>query len=388
MTKQKSVIGILVHEPDESRIHDSGTPERVPENSFCRELCRLGRELGLFVYVFWASNVRAASSTIRGYIHRRGKWEAVDCPLPDFIYDRTLCKNASDRRDRHAALSALKESHLFILLNGSLPGKWDVYEAMLGDELLRPMLPPTYRYNGLELLSELMNSHRSGLFLKPSAGYQGRGALRLEQCAEGYRISGRNAGNKPLHRTFAHLNDFTLWIEPFARSAAYIIQPYLQLTDMNGLAFDIRSLIQKDERGRWHTTGSALRVGEAGSVTANLHGGGTAQEAFKGLSHRFGANKARELLARMNRINERAAILLEQRFGRLCELGFDYGVEPDGRLWLLEANAKPGRQSFQDNTETARNAAVRPLQYALLLANSRSPLFQSNVQTTVTARWR
>ncbi|MCQ6558565.1 YheC/YheD family endospore coat-associated protein [Paenibacillus mendelii] len=388
MTQQKSAIGILVSEPAEDLPMDAGAPERMPENSFCRDLCRLGRELGLLVYVFWASSAQAASGTIQGFVHRQGKWNAQDCPLPDFIYDRTLCKSTSDRRIRSAVLSTLKENHPFILLNGALPGKWDVYEAMYCDELLRPLLPPTYRYEGIESLSEIMRSHQSGLFLKPAAGYQGRGAFRLERISEGCRIDGRSGSNMPLHKSFGHMNDFTLWFDQIAHSAAYIIQPYLQLTDLDGYAYDIRSLIQKDERGRWNMTGSALRLGETGSVTANLHGGGSAHDAFNGLSKRFGADQARELLIRMKRISERAAVLLEQRFGRLCELGLDYGIEPDGRLWLLEANAKPGRQSFQENPETARNAVLRPLQYALLLANSRTPLFQSTVQTSVAARSR
>src|SRR6185437_14941778 len=93
----------------------------------------------------------------------------------------------------------------------------------------------------------------------------------------------------------------------------------------------------------------------------------------------FGSAAAAKLLARMRRIGERAAVCLEHRFGRFAELGFDFGVEPGGRLWLLEANAKPGRQSLAGDEQAARNAVLRPLRYALLLGAGHSPIIKTDI---------
>jgi hypothetical protein len=90
---------------------------------------------------------------------------------------------------------------------------------------------------------------------------------------------------------------------------------------------------------------------------------------------RFGESAAAALQARIRSVSERAAGHLEQHFGRLAELGFDFGVEPDGRLWLLEANAKPGREAFEQDERISRLAALRPLRYAAFLAARRSPIF-------------
>ena len=38
--------------------------------------------------------------------------------------------------------------------------------------------------------------------------------------------------------------------------------------------------------------------------------------------------------------------LLEEGFGRLGELGIDFGVDTKGRVWILEVNSKPGRRAF------------------------------------------
>lgn len=64
--------------------------------------------------------------------------------------------------------------------------------------------------------------------------------------------------------------------------------------------------------------------------------------------------------------------LLEESCGRLGELGLDFGIDAGGRLYLLEANSKPGRTVFRltGDRRAARLAAENPLRYArhLLLA--------------------
>jgi plasmid maintenance system antidote protein VapI len=89
----------------------------------------------------------------------------------------------------------------------------------------------------------------------------------------------------------------------------------------------------------------------------------------------LGADAAKRLLADVQRLSARIALRLEQRFGRLAELGLDYGIEPDGTLWLLEANAQPGRRAFEGDPEAARLASLRPIQYASLLANRFRPVY-------------
>jgi len=69
-----------------------------------------------------------------------------------------------------------------------------------------------------------------------------------------------------------------------------------------------------------------------------------------------------------------AAEAAESSFGRFAELGLDFGVEPDGRLWLLEMNSRPGREAFAGFAGgTARTAVERPLLYARLLCEGPSP---------------
>lgn len=60
---------------------------------------------------------------------------------------------------------------------------------------------------------------------------------------------------------------------------------------------------------------------------------------------------------------------LEERYGRLGELGIDYGIDRSGNIWLLEVNSRPGRASFFQTRQPkcAFRSVNRPLEYARYL---------------------
>ncbi|QHT60116.1 YheC/YheD family protein [Paenibacillus lycopersici] len=377
------ILGIMIsqRQPDGSGESESErSPLVMPEESFCRRLCAYGQSIGMLVFLFYASQAAAAAEGwMRGFRLAEGEWRAGRFPLPDVVYDRALPVSAAQARHAKEALRRLMQRKRYVPLNGSLPGKLDVYDAMRHDPALTRQLPDTRRYEGARQLAELLAHAPKGLFLKPSAGSHGKGALRLLPLADGWQIDGRDRHNRPFSRGFRNGEWAALcgWVGRFASAAPYLVQPCLQLTDDEGRSFDVRALIQKDGRGRWSFTGAAVRRGGQGSVTANLHGGGSAVPAAAALSARFGEAAAGKLLADIRGVSEISAACLEARFGRFAELGLDFGIEPDGRLWLLEANAKPGRQSFDGDVLAAGLAVRRPLDYAKLLAAGKQPAFPS-----------
>ncbi|MBW7455471.1 YheC/YheD family protein, partial [Paenibacillus sepulcri] len=324
---QESIhLGIMIsqRQADEGECADS-PPLQMPEDLFCRQLCKFGRKLGINAYLFDASCPQHASA-ISGYTLNHGVWERVSMPLPDIVYDRTMCRTARQIELRSRTLAALKQKKSFILMNGSLPDKWNVHTLLQQDEEMQPWLVPSARYEGSGQLIMLEKQHPYGLFLKPSAGTHGKGALHVFRSGGKYRIEGRDRHNGIIACEFNHLWEAADWIQRFA-SGTYLVQPYLRLSGDNDRPFDVRALIQKNNRGHWSFTGAALREGERGSVTSNLHGGGKAVGASESLTRRFGGDTAARLLADIRRISQRAAVRLEESCGRLAEIGFDFGIE-------------------------------------------------------------
>ncbi|MBB3108278.1 hypothetical protein FHS18_000306 [Paenibacillus phyllosphaerae] len=350
---------------------------RMPEDDFCRRLCESGSQFGLRVFVLPVASAAPRPSGADGYVLEDGQWRQTRCPLPDLIYDRAFCSGRVEREAKQLLLEQLAGLRPNVQLGSPLPDKLTMHRMLQTDERLKPLLAPTVHYRSGVQLAALMKRCPHGLFLKPAAGFQGRGTLWLRPSGEGWQADGRQLTNRPVSQTFANFDAMSAWTDRFVRSTRYIVQPYLQLTGEDGNAFDLRSLLQKDGLGRWTMTGIAVRVGAPGSITANLHGGGAASPALKQLTLRFGEARARYLLTQVQQSCLRAAAILEQQIGRIGELGADFGIDRKGRLWLLELNGKPGRQSFEHDEGLSRQAMLKPLAYARYLCKRSLPLHLS-----------
>jgi glutathione synthase/RimK-type ligase-like ATP-grasp enzyme len=355
-------------------------PPGFCSEAFYRELCTVGQRLGLDVYVFTPQGLGGYSQGGRAYVRcyrpdPDGKgWRQETAPLPEVVYDRHFASSAAELARYRTALRRLAAQEPAVpLLGGGLPGKLAVQRMLARDPALAPHLPPTAPLRSAGgLLAAL---ERSGeLFLKPDGGSQGRGAFRASAVAGGVVVRGRTPRNETFARRFARADDFAAWLMAAVGSRSYLIQPYLPLVDREGAAYDIRCLMQKDGSGRWQATGFAARRGKAGSVTANLHGGGAAEPARTLLEREFGAAEAERIGQTLKHIAERVPLVLEEQHGRLCELGIDFGVASGGSVWLIEVNSKPGRAAFARlGSQELRQASVEnPLRYARALLRSPS----------------
>jgi glutathione synthase/RimK-type ligase-like ATP-grasp enzyme len=156
------------------------------------------------------------------------------------------------------------------------------------------------------------------------------------------------------------------------RGGSYLLQQAVDNRLRNGQVYDFRLVVQKDGNGKWTLTGGAARVGGARSITSNLHGGGRAVAWQTMLMKQFTAKRSESIVNEMKTLSIRVAEALEQRYGRLCELGLDIAVDHGGKPWLLEVNPKPAREIFRKTGQhaTYRTAIRRPLEFAIFLGRS------------------
>ncbi|GGG74846.1 YheC/YheD family endospore coat-associated protein [Paenibacillus radicis (ex Gao et al. 2016)] len=354
----------------------------MPERKFYERLSDAAAKLGIALFVFTPAQFEERTGKLSGYRYSGKRWRTEPCALPDMVYDRSYCVSIEEQMACRSTLSAIRKLKRYITLNGSLPSKWEVYSYLRQDAALARSLPLTQPVVELEQLLPQLKVKSGGLFLKPAAGMQGKGALhiRLHPLTGQWLAVGRTKRNLPIKRAFDDWPALAQWGERFIGPTAYISQPYLELRGRDGKAFDVRALVQKDETGQWALTGTAVRVGSGGSLTSNLHGGGSASDAAEYLADAFGEQMAKRMLNEIERLSLHAAPKLEERFGRLAELGFDFGIEPAGRIWLLEVNSRPGRASLRllGDKEAERLSIERPLQYARLLSRRLYPTLITN----------
>jgi glutathione synthase/RimK-type ligase-like ATP-grasp enzyme len=345
------------------------------EKDYYRRLSGIGRKLGLDVFVFFPHRLDWDRNRVVGYAYTASskRWEKGFFPFPGAVYDRCFYSNPELYAAYREPIRRLMSSAGTHFLGYGLKGKWNVHQMMMLDEALKPYVPET------ELLQHQGDIVRwlegkGELFLKPHGGSQGKGVLHLAETPEGFIAKGRTIKNETVRLVFRSKSRMLAWVGQFTSGRKYLIQRYLTLTTADGDAFDIRALVQKNYKGCWELTGMAVRQGAPGSVTSNLHGGGHAEETAPFLRERYGPAKAADIAATARDIALRVPDVLEQYHGRLAELGVDLGIDTDGKVWVLEANSKPGRSAFASlSDERVRLASIRnPMLYAKYLLDSRS----------------
>lgn len=372
------ILGIMT-----SRHH--GNPP-IAEPEFYSHLCRAAPLYHLHVLVFHPDGIAADGTSITGYTWEDGSWSNTTSPPPDIIYNRCFFEGPKERKQASAALSLLSRSMPW---SRGLPDKWSVYKILKRDLRAARLLPETALYTGTRLLSMMLAEREYGVFLKPRAGSHGKrtlhAVLQNGSSGGGIRIRGRDKTNAPFHYHFKSETEGLEWIHEFIGSRRYIIQPFLHLTSTTGQPFDVRVLMQKNGRGQWKLTGMAVRVGKRGSLTSNLHGGGTAVPPLPFLAAEYGPD-GKDIMHELAIEAAYLPPLLEAACGRLGELGLDFGIDSSGRIHLLEANSKPGRTVFRltGDRRAAKLAAENPLSYArhLLLTQRRIPSLSTGSSVT------
>lgn len=366
-TKQP-VIGVLQNE-------SPGTPP-FTEPEYCRKLCQAGRKYGVRVIVFSPAWADLASGTVNGYVYGDQRWERCTTALPPLVYNRCVFSDGSASARTSAALAKLLRSRRTVQLGVGLRGKWDIYRSLSAEPGLSGILPLTHLYKGKRSVAAALSRYGGSLFLKPHAGSQGKSALRVQSRRTTERgggshppslnITGRDHRNRPVTKQFECTEEGYDWIASFIGRRTFVMQPCLSLLTQAGEPFDIRVLMQKNDRGRWAMTGMAARIGSPDSITSNLHGGGRAVSVLPFMKHEYDPERAERLMEQLHAYSERIPPLLEARHGRLLEVGLDYGIDREARMWLLEVNSKPGRTVFRQTGE--QEAALKSVENPILYA--------------------
>ncbi|MEI7024757.1 YheC/YheD family endospore coat-associated protein [Paenibacillus sp. y28] len=344
----------------------SGSPP-FGSRRFLMRLCRIGAAMGMGIYVFRPSDIDWSAHHAEGYEYdsKSAQWIRRTYPLPSVVYDRGFFTTADALRTHRACIARL-ESRSVRIMGGRLAGKWDIQQLLGRNRHFAPYLPPTERLDSAaRVLARL--KREQVLFLKPAGGSQGRGALRIARTPDGrFEAGGRDRIGRTVQMQFGSQTELAHWLPRFTGRRAYLIQPYLDLAAADGRVYDIRVLVQKNRHGRWQESGIAARIGSAGSVTSNLHGGGTAEDAEAQLTEQFGAQEAEKLTRRLKKLAALLPPYLEQHFPSIAELGLDFGIDRTGRIWILECNSKPGRSAFArlSNRQSHWLSHVQPLRYA------------------------
>lgn len=358
------LIGIFTAGFTESTLRPIG--ER---SLFFAKFLSLDQSIGLFTFVFGAHHINWDDGTITGYTYGKNGWQQGTFPFPNAVYDRL----PNRRIENHQALKLVKkrltEEYAIPWYNPGFFNKWAIHKLLIQDSRAAIYLPATFHTPSISQMEEMLATYQS-IYLKPANGSLGLGVYQIMYSKEENQYYSRYRDDKEINRLRKYPS-----LEHFLKAAfkdkllsSYLAQQGIKLIRLDGKPIDFRVHTNKDEHGAWKVTALAAKVAGKGSVTTHINNGGvvkTLEEIYENPQERVRA---------LHDLTE-AAIILSKCIddsikGFIGEIGFDFGIDQDGKIWMFEANSKPGRSIFchpelRDADILSRKAS---LEYGLFLA--------------------
>lgn len=218
-------------------------------------------------------------------------------------------------------------------MSRQLASKWLKTAALLKYPVAAVHIPQTKTFNSGNLLNML--SHYGMVYIKPVVGGGGYGVIRVSASGGAYRYT-----HMKITRSFTHFNQMYRSLIRVKARRRYLIQQGIHLATIQGRPVDYRVKVVKTERG-WVFRSMVGRLARPGLVVTNLSKGGTMLSGRRTLAlslpHISGKHKRRE----MRSLTLTCTRIMENQFPGVGQLGFDYGLDHSGKIWILEVNTRP-----------------------------------------------
>ncbi len=337
------------------------------EPSYINEMALLAESCGIECFRFSPAQIDPHSLRVNGkkFAAAAKIWTETEFQIPSIVYDRCFYGEDEYSKQCLPIVSWLKSRKDITFLGYGLPNKFELYQA-LQDSGLSAYLPQTITAANLDLvLKEL--AEKKKVILKPINGSQGHGIYFVKYSSKTIHVKTEKQ-KKIVSRIFPNEAMFIKWLQPLIKQHAYLLQPYLELTNSDLQPLDLRILLQKNEHGKWGERGRGIRIGKPGGILSNLSSGGNVMN-FPDWAAALPKVQAKYIREELAFILRQLPHLLEKEFLPLFELGVDIGIAKNGSLWILDINSKPGRKVIlQTRPEIKETLYLAPLLYGKYLS--------------------
>lgn len=324
---------------------------------FIKQLLKAGSKQ-FYIFAFTPKDINWQTEKVMGYfLNEKGTFSRKLVPLPDVVYNRL----PSRRYDFSPSTNQLRERFIrrkIPFFNWSFFNKSDIYRMLERDAAVARYIPEYHVNPGRELIQEMLERHQM-VYYKPSAGSLGKGIYRLSTLPQrGYYARFRKNKSNALLR-FSSFNSLYRMLQGRLGSSmrGYVVQQGIRLIEIDGCPIDFRFHMHKNGSNKWVVVGIGAKKSGRGSVTTHIKNGGSLLTPERALSRSFG-ERSGEVLEKAKRAAITLAEAIERQHPHLIgELGFDLGIDQSEKVWMFEANSKPGRSIFQHPSLRAEGKA-------------------------------
>jgi hypothetical protein len=319
------------------------------------------------LYFYTVGDVDWDNHQISGCLHDAGsgKWFRGLVPLPDVNWDQGgsftdeqfLKARVLRLRMAKAGPAKFNATHAF--------NKWEVHRRLWQRPDVREFLPTTIAYDGPATTEEMIRKFGT-VYIKDVSGSNGRQVMRVRPAGGGLEYSAFR--NRPFTGTVKSAEELSAVLEKYFWAGTLIVQQGIDVMTYEGKNTDFRALVQRDDAGVWHMTTVPLRIAAEGCPITSTKSGSTVMPFRDGVKLVYDVDDrgVDAVQAKLEGCLWRVVRALEQEYGVYGEIGIDLAIDTRGRVWFIEANSKPAKDTIikagiQRDLELAFR---RPLQYA------------------------
>lgn len=311
---------------------------------------------GCLCYYFSDENISFEEETIKGitFSPSHNKWQSFLFPMPDIIYDAGIFLSDELKPIGRKIRNELRKlPGIKFINNKNGLGKWELYEKLSKYKNIKQYLPETIIYTKKDDIS-LMLSKYNLVFLKSFHGSKGEEVISIEQLHKGIKLNYYDSYEEKLKElNLNNIDELQLIINEFFGDENFVIQQGVPLLKYEDCKFDLRILLQKNEKGIWESSYIQCRIAKKDINITNTSAGGVSliyEKAYPVLCDSNDTNKIPDK-NKLTEVSFKIAGYIEREFGLFGELGLDVAIDINGDIWILEANAKSDKdidESFCD----------------------------------------
>lgn len=305
-----------------------------------RRLLTFTENQGGCAFMVTPDHINWENRTVKGIFYHKGSWRGLVVPFPQVIYDRVPNRRAEHSPIVKQVKNRLQKEYGVPWFNPGFFNKWEIVDSIQNHPIAVQYLPKTFDFSH-QSLKRSLEAYPS-VYIKPKNTSHGVGIKYIRKVDGGIIcLENKRAGS--VEKKYDKMMDFLNKEFHDHHPSQYIIQQGITLPESNGHPYDFRVHTNKDGKGQWQISAVAVKVGGADRMTTHVAYGGE----VKTLGEIYGRKKALDILEKLKDAAITLSEIIDQETEDLIgELGLDLVVDHEERVWLFEANAKPGRIIF------------------------------------------
>ncbi|HQD17472.1 MAG TPA: YheC/YheD family protein [Bacillota bacterium] len=290
---------------------------------------------GLRICFFRVEDIDLKSMKVRATVRTKNdRWLKVNMRLPQVIHNRTVHRVGT----AEGVLKTLESRGIIIFNSWNNYGKLRIHRYIYSNPVLRRYLPETCRFTQSNLKRFL---EYNSFFVKPDRGSVGRGVIKVSRLFANRWIVTRQVKDRT-STDLVRTDSLYRLLNKYTGRRRHLLQEAIKLLTYKGSPIDIRVAAQRDGSGKWQITGMAAKAARKGGYLTNVFQGGTVIR----LDELFTEPMHRAVTRALSNAALEIAEHLSRRLPHLADVGFDFGISRDGKVYFIEMNFRDQRYSL------------------------------------------